>query len=98
MDLSLIPKLPPPESKAVRFVYPCQRNALQNLRSLLIALVATLVVTRKLYLRSYAAEKLLWDDCKCMLDKEREEVRFTDYYRCVYMRNRMHSVLKYTYG
>ena len=95
MDLSLIPKLPPPESKTGKFVYSRKQKVLQNLRTLLIALVAILVVTRKLYLRSYATERLLWDDSKCMPDEEREEVRFTDHNRYLYLRNRTHSVLKY---
>ena len=69
MDLSLIPRWPPPEIKAVRFVYPRKRKPSQTLRSLLIALIAISVVTRKLYLRSFTTERLLWDDCKCMLDK-----------------------------
>ena len=70
MDLSLVPRLPQPDSKAVRFVYPRKRNRPQIVRRLLIDLIFILAVIRKMYLRSWATERLLWDDCKCMLPED----------------------------
>lgn len=67
MDPSLIPKLPPPSSKTVNFVYPHRKDRIRTLQHVLIAMTIIIVTTRKLYFRDYTRQRLLWDDCKHMV-------------------------------
>jgi hypothetical protein len=65
MDLSLVGKLPPPQTEAVRFVYPRETNHLKKIQMVLITFTAILIMTRRLYLRRWTTQPLLWDDCTC---------------------------------
>ena len=67
MDLSLVPKLPPPSSEAVKFVYSRPTRYLNTLQSVLIAAAIMFYLLRELCHCDHRAHHLLWDDCELLL-------------------------------